>query len=197
MFIIYFVKIINRIRGIRHYLYQYRIKRKFKFVGNNVLFLRFSQLEGAKHIVIKDNVFIGENCYVTAWDKWGEQIFSPQILLEESVNIGAYNHITAINRIQIGKQVIIGKFVTITDNSHGMCKEYSELDIAPVTRPLYSKGPVVIEDNVWIGDKVVILPNVTIGKGAIIGAGSIVTKNIPPYTIAAGNPAKIIKTLKK
>jgi acetyltransferase-like isoleucine patch superfamily enzyme len=56
-------------------------------------------------------------------------------------------------------------------------------------------APVVIEDHVWIGFNVGILKDVTIGKGAIIGAGSIVTENVEPFTIVAGNPAKIIKKL--
>ncbi|MBL4677498.1 MAG: hypothetical protein JKY70_15040 [Mucilaginibacter sp.] len=54
--------------------------------------------------------------------------------------------------------------------------------------------PVIIEDNVWIGETVSVLPGVTIGKGSIIGASAVVTKNIPPYSIAVGNPAKVIKT---
>jgi len=53
--------------------------------------------------------------------------------------------------------------------------------------------PVIIKDNVWIGTRAIILPGVTIEEGAVIGAGSIVTKNIPPYTIAVGNPARVIK----
>ena len=82
----------------------------------------------------------------------------------------------------------------INDNSHGnICRE--ELDLAPNLRPLTSKGPIIIEDNVWIGEMVCILSGVHIGKGAIIAAGSVVTKNVPPYTIVAGVPAKIVKQL--
>ena len=80
----------------------------------------------------------------------------------------------------------------INDNLHGnICR--MELDIAPNLRPLTSKGPIIIEDNVWIGEMVCILSGVSIGKGAIIAAGSVVTKDIPAYTIAAGIPAKVIK----
>ncbi|WP_303642797.1 DapH/DapD/GlmU-related protein, partial [uncultured Duncaniella sp.] len=68
-----------------------------------------------------------------------------------------------------------------------------ETNIPPASRPLWSKGKVIIEDSVWIGDKATILPNVTLGKGCIIGANSVVTKDIPPYAIACGNPAKVIR----
>ena len=60
---------------------------------------------------------------------------------------------------------------------------------------MYTAGPVIIEDGVWIGDKVTILPNVRIGKNAVIGANSVVTKDIPENCVAGGIPAKIIKTI--
>ena len=63
----------------------------------------------------------------------------------------------------------------------------------PRSRTIYSKGPVIIGENVWIGENVCILPGVTIGKGTVIGAGAVVTKDIPPFSVAGGNPARIIK----
>lgn len=60
-------------------------------------------------------------------------------------------------------------------------------------REAYSKGPVVVEDDVWIGTRAIILSGVTIGKGAVIGAGAVVSKDIPPYAIAVGNPCKVLK----
>ena len=66
------------------------------------------------------------------------------------------------------------------------------MQFRPQRRPLYSKGPVIIGDNVWIGDKVTILPGVTIGNNAVIGANTVVTKDVPAYSIAVGNPCKII-----
>lgn len=60
---------------------------------------------------------------------------------------------------------------------------------------MYTKGPIIINDNVWIGEKATICPGVTIGKGSIIGANAVVTKSIPPYSVAVGCPAIIIKQL--
>ena len=92
----------------------------------------------------------------------------------------------------IGNGVLTGRFVLITDNAHGgTAKE--ELVIAPASRTIVSKGEVVIGNNVWLGDKVTILPGIHIGDGAVIGANSVVTKNIPAYAVACGNPARIIK----
>ena len=104
-------------------------------------------------------------------------------------------HIGAINQIIIGDNVLIGSNVLITDHSHGI-NDDEDIDIAPSKRKLYSKGPVIIEDNVWIGENVSILPNVRIGKNSIIGANSVVLKDVPAYSIVAGNPAKVIKCIK-
>ena len=104
-------------------------------------------------------------------------------------------YITAINNITIGNNILTGKWVTITDNSHGEVT-LEQMHQDPLKRPVVSKGPVHIGDNVWIGDKATILPHVSIGDGAIIAANAVVTKDVPPYSVAAGNPAKIIKTFK-
>ncbi len=109
---------------------------------------------------------------------------------------GAYNHITCANKIIIGDYCLTGKWVTITDNSHGNT-DWDSLQIPPIKRPITSKGAVVVGNNVWIGDKTTILPGVTIGDGVVVAANAVVTKDIPPYSVVGGNPAKIIKNNKK
>ena len=95
----------------------------------------------------------------------------------------------------IGDGQLTGRYVLITDNAHGENLP-NELNIPPLASRVYSSGPVIIGRNVWIGDKATILPNVKIGDGAVIAANAVVTKNVPPYTVVAGCPAKIIKTIK-
>mgnify|MGYP003303828594 FL=1 len=114
----------------------------------------------------------------------------------DNCSIGEDSHITAINSIRLGNNVLLGKKILITDNAHGTSSA-ELLEIAPNYRPLSSKGPVVIDDNVWIGEKVSIMPGVHIGKGVIVAANSVVTKNIPPYCVVAGIPAKVIKVMKE
>ena len=70
-----------------------------------------------------------------------------------------------------------------------------ELHMHPSSRQIKSKGEIVIGNNIWIADKVSILPGVHIGDGCIIGANSVVTHDIPPYSLAAGSPAKVIKSI--
>ena len=172
------------------------IRRLFKQIGRDASFQKISLLKGPQYISIGNHCFFEQFLYLTAWDffhcKDIDQHFSPTITIGSNCYFGAFNHITAINKIEIGNNLLTGKFVTITDNSHGKTC-FDELQIAPINRPLHSKGPVIIGNNVWIGDKATILPNVTIGDGAVIAANSVVTKDVPAYCVAAGNPAKIIK----
>ncbi len=149
-------------------------------------------LAGEKYIRIGKDVTIGQLTQLTAWDRFEEQRFSPEIVIGDGCAIGDGAHITAVNHIELGKNVLTGKYVLITDNSHGEA-DASQLDMAPNKRPLVSKGPVVIGDNVWIGEKASILPGVTIGNGAIIAAGAVVTKDVPAGCIARGVPAKSYK----
>lgn len=147
------------------------------------------------YIELADNVFIGQSVQLTAWDNYRGHSYSPSITVGNNSSIGDDSHVTAINRISIGNNVRMGKRILITDNAHG-ASDPNLLDIAPNYRPLVSKGPVVIEDNVWIGEKSSIMPGVTIGRGSIIGANSVVTKDIPPYCVVGGIPAIVIKTLR-
>ena len=85
-------------------------------------------------------------------------------------------------------------FSIITDNFHGS-NTLAELVIPADERKLYSKGPVIIGNNVWTGRNVCIMPGITIGDGAIIGANAVVTKDVPANSIVGGVPAEIIKTI--
>lgn len=167
-------------------------------------FEHIEQICGERYIHIKDNTYFGTHLFLTVWDSFAYvdtnhkkniQTFSPEITIGESCYFGAYNHITCINKIQIGNNCLTGKWVTITDNNHGELSS-NDIDINPIQRKLTSKGPVIIGNNVWIGDKATILSGVTIGDGTIVAANSVVTKDVPAYSIAAGNPAKVIKNLK-
>lgn len=103
-------------------------------------------------------------------------------------------HIAAADSIMIGDDVLIASRVFITDLNHGSYSgvEHSHPDSICRERALHTK-PVVIESNVWLGEGVVVLPGVNIGKASIIGANSVVSRDIPANSIAVGNPARVIK----
>lgn len=87
-------------------------------------------------------------------------------------------------RITLGNRVTLSPNVRLYAIGH----DYSSLDMPDLA------GPIVVGDFAWIGGDSVVLPGVTIGEGAVIGAGSVVTRDVPPYSVAVGNPAKVIKT---
>ena len=117
------------------------------------------------------------------------------LIVGKHVQINDSVHIAAIESVVIGDHVLIASRVFISDHNHGYYQSQDDLsgpEIPPVDRPLSSR-PVRIGNRVWLGEQVCILPGVTVGDGAIVGANSVVTRDIPENTIAAGNPARVIR----
>ena len=176
-------------------LYTGWVSREFKKFGQgSVVHPTFALLKNAKYIQIGSKCLIGKNVQLTAWDSYMGETFHPEIIIGNNCAINADCHITSINSIHIGNNVCIAKKVLITDNAHG-ASEFSLLNIPPIKRPLFSRGPVVINDNVWICEKASIMPGVSIGKGAIVAANAVVTKDVPDYCVVAGVPAQIVKVM--
>ena len=109
--------------------------------------------------------------------------------------------LSCAEKIKIGENVFIAWNVTIFDhNSHSLNYNVRRNDLPnlfnkKITWEDVLISPTIIEEDVWIGVNAIILKGITIGKGAIVAAGAVVTKNVPSYTLVAGNPAKIVKKL--
>ena len=103
--------------------------------------------------------------------------------------IGHYANLRPGGRLSIGRDVRIGQFVSVLGDNH----RFDRTDI-PIRQQGVEPRDVTIEDDVWVGAHVVILPGLRIGKGSVIGAGAIVTRDIPPFSVAVGNPARIIRS---
>lgn len=153
-------------------------------------------LRGLDYMHIGKNFQAGEGLWLEAVSTYRGQTFSPSIVIGNNVSISHWCHIASTHRVEIGDGALIGSKVLITDHYHG---QYGvgvpETNLPPAQRPLDEDKIVVIGKNVWLGDGVVILPGVTIGDGCVIGANSVVTRDVPPATIAAGVPAVPLKTL--
>ncbi len=187
-----FVKVL--FRKVYGYFY------KYKFVKcDNFLTLNSShRIHGFSHIYIGKNFGAGKNLWLDAITCCCDQNFNPIIEIGDNVDLSDNVHIGCTHRIKIGNNVLIGSYVIIEDHNHGYydsfhLTKHESPDIAPGKRKLTDEGYVEIGNNVWIGDKCSILSNSKIGKGAIIGANSVVKGEIPPNTISVGIPAKVIK----
>ena len=149
---------------------------------------------GARHIDFGKQLTTGRRLRMEAMPRKNHPT-GVVIRLGHGVKINDDVHIGAVNSITIGDGVLIGSKVLIVDHNHGVysgAQPHSSPLIAPDERPIVSK-PVVIGKNVWIGEMVAILPGAEIGEGCVIGAMSMVSGVIPPYTIAVGSPARVVK----
>lgn len=149
-----------------------------------------------------NNIIIGKNSYINGELK--TLIYGGKITIGENSYVGLSTKVWSGEHISIGNNVLISHNVHIIDTtSH----EINHLERAESFSNTVEKGgnytvkgsvktsPIIIEDYVWINFNVIILKGVTIGKGAIIAAGSVVTKDVQAFVLVGGNPAKVIKTL--
>lgn len=172
----------------------YSQKRNLKKCGHNFLIEYPIVSHGLKYISIGDNFNSFARLRLEAFDKHLDNTYTPEIIIGDNVSLNYDVHIGCVNKIVIGNNVLIASKVFITDHYHGNIG-YEDLKTPPSLRKVISKGPVIIENNVWIGEGVAIMPNIRIGKNAIIGANAVVTKDIPENAVVGGIPAKIIKIL--
>lgn len=154
----------------------------------------------------KENISIGDNCIISS--RLILENVKGQIRIGNNTNIGG-STLISINEINIGSNVWISWGCTIIDhNSHSILYQDRMIDHEKALIGMkegnpgkdknwvnVKSSPIIIGNNSWIGLNCIILKGVTIGEGCIIGAGSVVTKSIPPNTIVGGNPAKVIRKL--
>ena len=196
------MKIHKKMIVVMDKLYTAWLIPKFKKAGR-IRIGRGLSLNGGKNITIGDKTGLGRGGNLFAWE--GKDLecqdssetikTTPYIIIGDRVWIGDYFNIHSVIGIEIGNGVLTGKWISILDNDHGKITA-ENLKTSPAERIIYSKGKIIIEDDVWIGDKVTILSGVTIGKGSVVAANAVVTKNVPPYSVVGGIPAKIIKSFK-
>ncbi|GAA3779525.1 DapH/DapD/GlmU-related protein [Flavobacterium ginsengiterrae] len=163
-----------------------------KFVWRKARIIRFPfDVRGKKYMDVSEGFTTGIGCRLEAYPVDESKV----LRIGKNVQINDYVHISALENVTIGDNVLIASKVFISDLNHGSYGAddiHDSPDTPPNDRKLYAK-PVTIEDNVWLGEFVSVLSGVTIGKGTIVGANSVVSRSLPPYVIAVGTPAKPVK----
>ena len=143
-----------------------------------------AQFLGASRVVIGSRCAIGEDCWFNVNHR---QAAGPAILIGDSCFIGRRNFLTAASEILLGDYVLTGTDCHFLGANHSYADPLTPYVLSEVP----SEEPIVIGTNCWLGSSVTVLRGVRIGHGAIIGAGSVVTRSIPPFSIAVGNPAGV------
>lgn len=167
------------------------IYTKVLFSSTRLIRLPFD-IRNRQFIQIGKNFTTGIFCRVEAYP---QSDLTKTVIIGDDVEINDFVHIAGGEKVIIGNNVLIASKVFISDINHGSYKgNIHDNPLIPPRERNLSTNPVSIYDNVWIGEGVCIMPGVTIGKGSIIGALSVVTKDIPEYSIAVGSPCSVIKT---
>lgn len=196
---------VQKITNKCNQLYTGWISRKFAdfrgYVSGHI------DIVGGKYISVGEGSSLQDGVRLLAWDKFERtgQTFSPQIIIGENCVIQKNCFLSAVDRIEIGDNVAITEHTIILDNTHGDFQDnhltFNENPEVPdvflknaYTRDLFSKGPVVIENDVHVGMFCTILPKTHIGHHSVVAAHSTVSGNIPPYSLVAGNPGRVILT---
>jgi len=166
--------------AIRYHIY----KNKFKRCGVNISISQDCYIRGCENIALGSNIGIGLNNQIYAGGSGKERIaVGDNVYLNSNVMINA----DIGGEIIIGNDVLIGPNVVFRASNH----RFSDPSV-PIKKQGHESGSIVVEDDVWFGANVVVLPNVTIGKGSVIAAGAVVNKDVEKYTIVGGVPAKKI-----
>lgn len=177
------------IKWIYMYIFHIRIVLGMSEIGKNCFIGRRARINKCKYIKMGDFCRIGNDCRLSMYDEFGGVRYQPELCFGNNVYMGDYLTILCADKIIIEDNVLMASYITITSENHGMDVEsnigYGKQDLIT--------APVIIREGVWIGEKVIILPGTVIGKKSIVAAGAVVTKNVPDYTIVAGNPAKVIR----
>lgn len=150
---------------------------------------------GSRYIVVGSRAHVNRHCWIEAVYSFRGKLFQPSILIGGHFSASDRLHISCVEKIVIGDDCLFGSGVYISDHNHGIYAgaKQSAPSEAPVDREFQATGAVTIGSRVWIGDNVVIVGPLTIGDGAVIGANSVVKKDVPSNAIAAGIPLRVIK----
>lgn len=173
------------------FFYDAMLRYRCKHVGKGVYFeSTFPLIMGYGDIYLGDR--LGISGHVTLIASYKANL-NPTIEIGEDVYLGYGTFLSCADRITIGNRVLIAQGVSIFDNNNHPIDPMARARHQAIGKIDFS--PVIIEDDVWIGAKAVVSKGVTVGRGSVVAMESVVTRDVPPMTVVAGNPARVVKKI--
>lgn len=163
------------------------VRRSFARLGSRTVIALPVRLSGEERIVLGSDVYVGAGCWLQVL---GDAAHQPAIEVGDRTSIAGSCTLSAARRVRLGRAVLLARGVYIADHDHAY---------ADSARPVLDQGlkgiaPVEIGDGAWLGQNVVVGPGVRIGAGAVVAANAVVRSDVPPFSLAAGAPARVVRT---
>jgi acetyltransferase-like isoleucine patch superfamily enzyme len=172
-------------RRLRDRAFSLAVRSSFESFGSRSRISLPAQLEGTQRIALGDHVYLGPGCWLLTHEPGG------RLQVGDGTSIAGYCVLSAATNIRIGRKVLFARNVYIADHRHG----FERAEVPVIEQPIADLRPIVVEDGAWLGQNVVILPGVTIGRGAVVGANSVVRQDVPARCLAVGAPARVVREL--
>jgi acetyltransferase-like isoleucine patch superfamily enzyme len=159
-------------------------------VGKNFVVEDYAEIMALSRqgIICGDNVTIGAHATIKPSNYYGYNI-GEGLRIGDNSNVGRYSYVGCSGLITIGRNVMISPRVSFHAESHN----FDDPDI-PMREQGVSRAPIVVEDDCWIASHAIILAGVTVGRGSVVAAGSVVTHDVAPYSVVAGVPARVLRS---
>jgi carbonic anhydrase/acetyltransferase-like protein (isoleucine patch superfamily) len=165
------------------------ISGAFAGFGRRTVLMLPLRLLGEERIQLGDGVFLGSGCWLQALPDGDNRTVAISIGTGTSIAGGCV--ISAVRSVRLESHVLLARNVYISDHIH----KYSHTDAPILAQGVEKIRPVLIKRGAWLGQNVVVCPGVTIGAGSVVAANSVVNEDIPDFSVAAGAPARVVKTI--
>ncbi len=174
---------------LRCKIFSLLVSGAFAHFGRKTVLMYPIRLNGEERIAIGDHVFIGPGSWLQTLPD--AENASVAVSIGKGSSFAGACVISAVRSVTLEENVLLARNVYISDHSH----KYTNIDMPVMAQGLDKIQPVLIKRGAWLGQNVVVCPGVTIGVGSVVGANSVVVKSIPDHCVAAGAPARVLKTI--
>lgn len=182
--------------SLRSYRLARRARAKFFSVACSGAFASFGRgtvieppvrISGERRIALGSGIYVGEGSWLQALDGFGDAV---AITIGDGTSIAGSCVLSAARSVTLGRNVLLARNVYVSDHSHA----FDDPSTPVLAQGVDEIASVVIDDGAWLGQNVVVCPGVRIGKGAVVGANSVVLSDVPDNAVAVGAPARIVRS---